>query len=333
MRFRRADRRRDRPQPLGPALTPETADRLALGKHPRGGTIGGGDFATVGEARVPITLRIPDGTISAQLVVDVALDNRSGGTGIVRCRIADGEVEGETAAEVGDTSTLLADPADPHVAAWRAGVEEFARLVPEVSHREPAPSDRDPIPAPFDNAYNKPERNHFHTAIKYHRDDAFFVEHIADDETRRRLDQAWADLLTAFDYHDANLKFVSGKFGLGLEVKTVAELDREAIDRLPAEPRPFVRHLKDEYDAMHAALRDAEPGHVEDALRFAERAWRRPLTEDEAARLRDFYARLRRGSGLDHEQAIRALLARVLVAPAFLYRAEPPGPVGAGSCP
>ena len=38
VRFRRADRRRDRPRPLGPALTPETADRLALGKHPRGGT-------------------------------------------------------------------------------------------------------------------------------------------------------------------------------------------------------------------------------------------------------------------------------------------------------
>ena len=121
--------------------------------------------------------------ISAQLVVDVELDTAVGGSGIVRCRIANGEAEGETAAEVGDTSTLLADPADPRVAEWRAGVEEFARLVPEVSHREPAPSDRDPIPAPFDNAYNKPERNHFHSAIKYHRDDAFFVEHIADDET------------------------------------------------------------------------------------------------------------------------------------------------------
>ncbi|HWE36230.1 MAG TPA: DUF1592 domain-containing protein, partial [Isosphaeraceae bacterium] len=333
VRFRRADLRRDRPRPLGPALAPETAGRLALGKHPRGGTIDGRDFATVGESMVPITLRIPDGMISAQLVVDVALDPRSGGAGIVRCRIADGAAEGETAAEVGDTSTLLADPADPHVAAWRAGVEAFARLVPEVSHREPAPSDRDPIPAPFDNAYNKPERNHFHTAIKYHRDDAFFVEHVADDETRRRLDRAWADLFTAFDYHDANLKFVSQKFGLKLPVKTVAELDREAIDRLPAEPRRFVRHLKDEYDAMHAALGDAEPGHVEDALRFAERAWRRPLTADEAARLRDFCARLRRGSGLDHERAIRALLARVLVAPAFLYRAEPAEAGGGGIVP
>ncbi len=322
VRFQRADRRRARSQPLAPALVPEMAARLALGKHPRGGKIGSGDFATVGESGVPITLRVPDGMISAQLTVNVALDSRSDGRGIVRCRIADGEVEGETAAEVGDTSTLLADPADPRVAPWRAAVEEFARLVPEVSHREPAPSDRDPIPAPFNNAYNRPERNHFHTAIKYHRDDAFFVAHIADDETRRRLDQAWADLLTAFDYHDANLKFVVDKFKLDLRARTIAELDRAAIDRLPAEPRRFVRHLKDEYDAMHAALRAAEPGHVEDALRFAEQAWRRPLTSDEAARLRDFHARLRHKAGLDHEHAIRLLLARILVAPAFLYRVE-----------
>ncbi len=321
IQFRHADRRRDRPRALGPVLTPETAARVALGKHPRGGTIDSRDFATIGEAKIPITLRIPEGMISARLIVEVALETRTGG--IVRCRIADGEVEGETAAEVGDTSTLLADPADPHVDAWRTGVEEFARLMPEVSHREPAPSDRDPIPAPFDNAYNMPERNHFHTAIKYHRDDAFFVAHVADDETRRRLDQAWADLLTAFDYHDANLKFLAEKFGL--KARTIAELDRETIDGLPDEPAGrFVRHLKYEYDAMRAALRSAEPSHVEDALRFAAQAWRRPLTEDEATRLRDFYARLRRVSGLDHESAIRALLARVLVAPAFLYRAEPP---------
>jgi Protein of unknown function (DUF1592)/Protein of unknown function (DUF1588)/Protein of unknown function (DUF1585)/Protein of unknown function (DUF1595) len=84
---------------------------------------------------------------------------------------------------------------------------------------------------------------------------------------------------------------------------------------------------------MRATFRDAEPGHVEDALEFAGRAWRRPLTEDETARLRDFYTKLRRGSGLDHEHAIRTLLARVLVAPAFLYRAEPPKAGGGGIVP
>jgi hypothetical protein len=324
LRFRRADRRRDRFRPLGEFVSPETARRLEPGRHPRGGSIGEGDFAIAGETTVPVVLQVPDGTISVQLVVDVKLDTTRGESSIVRCRIADGEAEGETAAEVGDTSTLLADPDSPRVAEWRAGVEEFARLLPEVSHREPAPSDRDPIPAPFDNTYNMPERNYFHSTIKYHRDDAFFVEHVADDATRRRLDQAWTDLLTAFEFHDLNLRFLAGKFGFDLDGRTIADLTPEEIDRLPAAARAFARHLCDEHVAMRAALREAEPGHVEDALRFAERAWRRPLSTDEQERLRDFHARLRVEGELDHEHAIRALLTRILVAPAFLYRAEPP---------
>ena len=210
LRFRREDRRRDRPDPSARSWRPRRPRRLAFGKHPRGGAIGDGDFAIAGEAAVPVSLRIPDGMVVGPAVRRCGVGHRArGGSGIVRCRVADGEAEGETAAEVGDTSTLLADPESPLVAEWRAGVEEFARLLPEVSHREPAPSDRDPIPAPFDTTYNKPERNHFHSAIKYHRDDAFFVEHVADDATRRRLDQAWTDLLTSFEYHDANLRFVA----------------------------------------------------------------------------------------------------------------------------
>jgi hypothetical protein len=67
---------------------------------------------------------------------------------------------------------------------------------------------------------------------------------------------------------------------------------------------------------------------VADALAFASRAWRRPLTVAETASLRTFYQRTRTAKGLDHDAAIRALLARVLVSPAFLYRVETdaPGP-------
>ena len=287
---------------------------------------------TVGETRVPITLRIPEGMISAQLVVDVGLDPKPGGPGIVRCRIADGEVEGETAAEVGDTSTLLADPADPHVAAWRAGVEEFARLLPEVSHREPAPSDRDPIPAPFDNAYNKPERNHFHTAIKYHRDDDFFVEHIADDATRRGSTRRGPTSSRRSNTTTRTSEFAARKFGLDLG----GRVDRRTSTAgrstgLPAEPRRFVRHLDDEFDAMQRP--SATPSRATSRTPCGSPSepgvGRSPGDEE---RLRAFYARLRRRSGLDHRAALRALLARVLVAPAFLYRAEPPEAVGAGSC-
>jgi hypothetical protein len=323
LRFRGADARRGDYVPLVACLAPDALRRLAMGTHPAGTAVSESDFVLEGETTAKIALQIPKGMTSARLSVDVALDVEHGADCIVRCRISDGNAPGATAAAVGAASTLLANPTSPMVAEWQTDVAEFARLLPEVSHREPAPSDRDPIPPPFDNAYNMPERNHFHYAIKYHRDDRFLVEHMLNDAERQPLDQAWTDLLTSFEYHDANLRFVSQKYGVDAGAKSVADLDREVVNRLPDEPRAFVQRLRDEYHAMQSALRAAEPGHVDDALRFADRAWRRPLTSDEQQRLRGFYASLRRDEELDHTQAIRALLARILVAPAFLYRAEP----------
>ncbi|WP_161602514.1 DUF1592 domain-containing protein [Tautonia marina] len=322
VQFRSRERRRGLPQPLRNSVTPETSQRLAFGQTPSGGSIGDNDFAIPAGATIPVDLQIPTGADSARLMVDVALLDTGNSAGVVRCRIADWDHGGAISAEVSGTSALLAVPEDPAVDEWQNGASAFARVLPSISHREPAPSDRDPIPEPFDNAYNTPERNHFHTAIKYHRDDHFFVNHIADDETRRRLDEAWADLLTSFDYYDRNLLFAIQKFSLNLDVSSISELDRKEIDRLAPEPAEFVRRLTDEFTMMQQALRDAEPGHVEDALRFAERAWRRPLTPDDRQRLRGFYSDLRSEGELDHDRAIRTLLARILVAPAFLYRVE-----------
>ena len=72
----------------------------------------------------------------------------------------------------------------------------------------------------------------------------FFVEHIADDATRRRLDQAWTDLLTSFEYHDANLRFVAKKFSLDLGGRSIAELDRVVIDRLAGRATRFRASLE-----------------------------------------------------------------------------------------
>ncbi len=69
----------------------------------------------------------------------------------------------------------------------------------------------------------------------------------------------------------------------------------------------------------------AEPGHVQAALDFAAQAWRRPLSGAEQAQLRSLYQKLR-SQELPHVTAVRMLLARVLVAPAFLYRGEKAAP-------
>ncbi|MFM8360965.1 MAG: DUF1592 domain-containing protein, partial [Verrucomicrobiota bacterium] len=78
-------------------------------------------------------------------------------------------------------------------------------------------------------------------------------------------------------------------------------------------------------EAFRRELVEAEPRHVDAVVAWAARAWRRPLTASEGSALRDLYARLRREE-LGHEPAIRTVLARVLTAPAFLYRAEQAGP-------
>jgi hypothetical protein len=56
---------------------------------------------------------------------------------------------------------------------------------------------------------------------------------------------------------------------------------------------------------------------------FARRAFRRPLQPAERDELARFYRSLRAENGLEHEEAIRNTLVRVLMSPHFLYRSEP----------
>lgn len=315
------DNRRGNPRPLREFLAKQEIRRLGFGKqHDIDAKIGPDDFVTRGAVMQPFELTLPKDARSAKLSIGAEFVVESGPDCILRCGITEAEqpVQGQT------VLGLLADPASDSFRAWQPGVLDFARTFPQVSQREPAPSDRDPIPSPFDNTYNNPERNHFHYKIKYHRDDRFLVDHILDDETRQRLDQAWADLLGSFEYHDAFLRFVADKYKQELSGKTIDQLDAGWINRLPPEPRRYVRRLHREYRSVQQSLLDAQPGHLSDTIEFASRAWRRPLAEDERRLLRDFYQQLKTGAGLDHRQAIRTLLVRILTSPQFLFRAERP---------
>ena len=321
MRFRR-DRKWTNYEPLRTLLT--NANALQFGRHPVGSEIDADDFVLGETEKLVLEFPVPAGATSGQFVVDVMLDLEHGDEGVVRCTVSDGVNPGETVAATGTYSVLLADPEGPTYRWLKPGIEEFARTLPEVSHREPAPSDRDPIPAPFDRTYNSAERNHFHAKIKYHRDDRFLVTNLLDDAARMRLDQAWADLLTSFDYHDEFYRVVAGKYHLPAD-RRMADLDAAWVAALPDEPRVYVERLHSDCLAVERALAAAAPGHVEQVLEFAGRAWRRPLSAAEQDRLRAFYRGMRQDQ-LDHDAALRLLLARVFVAPAFLYRAESPPP-------
>src|SRR6185503_1551514 len=83
--------------------------------------------------------------------------------------------------------------------------------------------------------------------------------------------------------------------------------------------------IKRRAEEFKQLLVDTRPAHLDAVLKFAEGAYRRPLTMVEQDELRGLYRTLC-AEEIPHDEAVRLTLARVLVAPAFLYRAEQPGP-------
>ncbi len=96
-------------------------------------------------------------------------------------------------------------------------------------------------------------------------------------------------------------------------------------DADPGAFEPMRKPIQDAADAFAKRLVAVQSKQLEAALGLAEQAWRRPLKNDEREKLRSLYRTLRK-QGLDHEDSIRQLIARALVAPAFLYRGEQPSP-------
>ncbi|HEU4386642.1 MAG TPA: DUF1592 domain-containing protein, partial [Blastocatellia bacterium] len=301
-------------QTLRSVVSEETAKRLNFGHSPDGTVIGPDDFASAGSVMFEVPM--PEGPYSLNFQVDATLGSNH--EQVVRIVIADRE-DGQTRGQ--PTRTLLGDMNKAGYRAFRAGVMEFARLLPPNSHGEPTPADKDPVPDPFDNTYNVPEHDEFVEKIKYIRDDRFVVANLLDPATRVRLDHAWNDLYASFEYHDDYLRLLAKHFGVDLKGRGIAQMDRAAINALPVEMRQYVIPLRREYDSVVAAQIAARPGHVEDCLQFASRAWRRPLAEREKQSLRAFYQKTLSIEG-DHRKAIQALLTRTLVAPQFLYRLE-----------
>jgi hypothetical protein len=157
------------------------------------------------------------------------------------------------------------------------------------------------------------------TLTLFHREDGHLARLMLDDAERSRLDRLWEEL--HYVSHDA----------LAL-VDAFAQLMEYATqDGDPRLFEPFRKPIHDRADAFRRLLAETEPRHLEAVIDFAARAYRRPLAGGEADELRALYRKLK-AEELPHDEAIRLTLARVLVAPAFLYRLETPGP-GAGSSP
>ena len=304
--------------PLRTVVTEDCAKRLNFGTSPDGAQIGPDDFASDQKSTM-IEVTIPQGMAGVVFQADagVGADRDQ----VFRVIITNREDGGSRGIPI---RAILGNPDSAGYKTFKAGVLQLADVLPPNSQSPDTPADKDPPPEPFDPTYNVPEHDAFDNDVKYVRDDKFLYQNILDDESRRRLDQAWDDVYTSFEYHDHYWKLIAEHYHLtSLLSKHIGELTKADFDSMPAEARTYAAGLRATYDTAHAAEKSAQPRHIEDALEFASRAWRRPLTEKEKTALRAFYQKTL-AEDPDHARAIRVLIARILVAPEFLYKLEQP---------
>lgn len=148
------------------------------------------------------------------------------------------------------------------------------------------------------------------TISLFHREDKALSRLVLEEGEKRELDRLWRELRyvsrDAFTIADSFDEW----WNFGAHYKKFTRESREGPIRRRAQQ-------------FREELRTSQSRHLDALLRFAERAWRRPLEAREKARLLNLYTRLR-DEGQEHDPALRSLLGRVLVSPNFLYRIEQP---------
>ncbi|HVJ67464.1 MAG TPA: DUF1592 domain-containing protein, partial [Caulifigura sp.] len=157
------------------------------------------------------------------------------------------------------------------------------------------------------------------TLTLFYREDEPLRRLMLSDEESARLNALWDELhfvsqdaLTEVDAFRQILEFASQ-------------------DGDPKVFEPLRKPIMDRAEAHRKQVLDCEPVHVAAVSEFAGRAWRRTLDTADNERLQTLYRQLR-SEGLPHEDAIRLMLARVLVAPDYVYRLES-APESAASAP
>jgi len=152
------------------------------------------------------------------------------------------------------------------------------------------------------------------TLALFYREDDHLARLMLDAPEGVRLDRLWEELYSVSE--SALLRV------------TALDLLMEALQGNGVEDRSqynALLPLRELFDQSAAVFREELIAHqakqVDVLVDFAARAYRRPLTDAEADELRGLYHRLRE-QDLRHDDAFRLTLARVFVAPAFLYRLE-----------
>jgi hypothetical protein len=215
--------------------------------------------------------------------------------------------------------------------------------------------------APFYDAGSSPKGRllsaGFHLMHGYYRDDGPLCEWILDERERRELDALWDELnfvtlaplrqykdFIFFERAEPPRFLSEAEFDFARsedrDVVSEAKMNRLAEAYVAKARRQgagaeALGAIETYFADISAAIRRverarlaAEPSHLAALVRFAERAYRRPLAAAERDDLLAYYHRLRSQDELGHEEALRDALVSVLLSPHFCYRFDlaEPGP-------
>jgi hypothetical protein len=194
----------------------------------------------------------------------------------------------------------------------------------------------------------------FHSMTGYFRDDGPLYELMLDDRGQKELDRLWRefDFITGAPirqytsylwYERAETGYMRGDPSFDFvraedkdatseaSIQKFAEVYLAKARRINA-GEPAIQAVADQFAIISESIREverdraeAEPSHVAALLGFAERAFRRPLSDSEKPGIVGFYRTLRERDGLGHEDAIRDTVVRILMSPHFCYRVAPAG--------
>ena len=192
----------------------------------------------------------------------------------------------------------------------------------------------------------------FHLMVGYFRDDAPLYELILDPKGQREIDELWRELnfVTSapmrqykdfifferaepprfmqgpeFDFARSEDQDVTSEAKIRrlAEAYLIKARRHEAEATAVAAIEDYFRNISAEIRLVESARLAAEPSHLAALLSFAERAYRRPLSQTEREDLLGFYRDLRGQEGLSHEVAVHDMVVSILVSPHFCYRVQP----------
>lgn len=261
-----------------------------FGKYPSGKEAAAEDLIMqtpgVFEVRLPADL-----AAGREFVVDVSLDAQAGKLGSIQAEVLVDQV-------IVPADLVAGQPVIIQDAEVRSRFEEsfaeFRRVFPAAVCY--------PKIIPVDEVV---------TLVQFHRDDERLSQLMLDQTEHQRLEQLWHELR----YVSQDAFKVQEAYGQFMEYVT-----QDGDVRLF---EPLRKPINERAAAFRQQLLDSEPSHIRDLIDFASRAYRRPLSDSERQGLQKLYDGLR-ANEVEHEAAFRLTLARILVAPAFLYRVEQP---------